>query len=83
MKDNYHTAKILKMHIKQYLNKMAALDKLCNSITNKTDENSRQMSHNNHLNLESAIDDTKRSGLVRFAQEGNMHGEKCMQIGKA
>ena len=41
------------------------------------------MSQYDNLNLESAIDDIKKLGPVRFMWEGNMHGEKHMQIRKA
>ena len=70
-------------HFKQCLNKISALDNLCNAITNKTNKTPRWTSQQNHLNLETAVDDIKILGPVRFLLEGNIHEEKHMQLGKA
>ena len=59
------------------------MDKLWNEIKNKINETPRWSSQNNYLNLESTIDDVKIVGPVRCMWEGNMHGEKHMQIGKS
>ena len=60
MTASYFNAENLKIHIKQCLNEIPALDKLCNAIKNKINETPRWTSQHNHLNLESVIDDVKK-----------------------